>query len=199
MLHHYRSVRCPKCDLEADRSSTDSSFILYGSPYRVCRKCGAAYFDPGYHELAIDAYNDNGVLIDFGGLFCALLTNGVAVLFLIERLKGNSNTWLPLICAFGFALVFDYRAVISIRNLIKAKEYHQEQIDGLEGRYGEMSDDLAESMERMSDRKYLDALRFRGVDVPEYFYKRISSREGSFTEPEGVVVLSPTLVKERTW
>ena len=62
-----------------------------------------------------------------------------------------------------------------------------------------MSDDLAESMERMSDRKYLDALRFRGVDVPEYFYKRIGSREGSFTEPEGVVVLSPTLVKERTW
>ena len=71
---------------------------------------------------------------------------------------------------------------------IDQDKYHREQLDLLEGRAGEQSSELKESLERLSDRKYLDALRARGVHVPDYFYQRLPADvEGSFAEQEGVL------------
>ena len=200
MLHHVRMVYCPKCKGVADHANPNRSFKLYGSPFRVCRKCGATYFDPGYHEEGIDAFNNDGVLINNVERAIALLVfNGAAAEYFTRGWIKNSGMWLPFVILAVLALLLDYALIKSILNKINAEAYHQKWIDRLEGRYGEMPDELAESMERLSDRKYLDALRSHGVDVPEYFYKRLGCREGTFVEPEGVVEVSLDMVREFTW
>ena len=197
MIHRFRVVRCPKCDFMTETRRTDGSFILYDTPYRVCSHCGATYFDPGYHEAGIDVFNDNGNQISFWGVIGLLMFNGAAVEYITSGLIKAPGRWFYFILLLTLALILDYRFIATVWNRIHAEEYHQEQIDLIEGRDGEMSDELAESMERLSDRKYLEALRSHGVDVPEYFYKRVGSREGTFVEPEGVLEVKE--VSQHQW
>ena len=196
----HRIVKCPKCGDTAESIYSVLDETLYGSPYRICRECGAAYFDPFYHELAIDAFNDNGAPIDIWGMLWLLTVNGLLVwLITLTGHENSAKLWIPFIIVLCYAGILDFQLIKTIRNRLNAEEYHQERVDLMEGRYGEMSEELAESMQRMSDRKYLDALRSHGVDVPEYFYKRLGSAEGSFVEPEGVIQISILNVIERDY
>ena len=196
-MSYHRIVKCPRCGDTAENIYSVLDETLYGSPYRICRECGAAYFDPFYHELAIDAFNDKGALINIWGILWLLAVNGLLVwLITLAGHENSAKLWIPFIIVLCYACILDFQFIITLQSKLNAEEYHQEQIDVLEGRIGEMSDELAESMKRVSDRKYLDALRSHRVDVPEYFYKRLGSREGNFVEPEGVVEINMLNVKE---
>ena len=195
-MGHRRIVKCPNCGNTAESTYTVFVETLYGSPYRSCRECGAAYFDPGYHEAAIDAYNDDGVEINFWWVIALLVLNGASVEYIIHGWITSIRELFSFMVLLVPALLLDYGLIQTIRNKLNAEEYHQEQIDLIEGRGGEMTEELAESMKRLGDRKYLDALRSHGVDVPEYLYKRLGSREGTFVEPEGVVEITMLNVKE---
>ena len=187
MQKRLRSVLCPKCDMRTDIRITEETDILHdGSPYRVCGTCGATYFDPDYHEYAIDYYNSIGGEIGIAGFLWIIITNGILAYMIFTSLKTKTIVWGLFLFWSGLTLLSDVGVIRLVRNIMKADEFHQEQIDRLEGRSGAISDELAASLERVSDRRYLDALRSHGVDVPEYFYKRPGSREGTFAEPEGV-------------
>ena len=182
-----RSVLCPKCGMRTDIRITENPDILHdGSPYRACGTCGATYYDPDYHEYAIDYFDSKGGKIDVARFLWIVLLNGVLVFMVWYSLKTKTIVWGAFLFWLGLTLLSDVGVIRLVRNRIKADEFHQEQIDRLEGRSGAVSDELAASLERMSDRAYLDALKARGVDVPVYFYKRVGSRQGSFVEPEGV-------------
>ncbi len=85
-----------------------------------------------------------------------------------------------------------------IKKRMNTEVYHEEIVDLLEGRSAKLPEKYAESMERLSDRGYLDALRSHGVDVPEYFYQRLGyGTEGCFVEPENLTVITICNVKER--
>lgn len=196
-MTEHRSVTCPKCDLIAERTI---GFEQTGSPYRVCKHCKRVYFDPGYQEKAIAVFNDKGWTFDIWLIPAFLVFNGLLAYFIISYIRAGSIPRDPVgLIAFLFVLVYTILLDIGVIRVvlinIHAEEYHQKQIDKLEAGPVEWDDDLAESMKRMSDRGYLDALRARGVAVPEYFYKRVGSRPGSFVEPEGVVEVK----EERKW
>lgn len=195
-MGYRRIVKCPNCGKTAESTYTVFVETPYDSPYRSCRECGAAYFDPGYHEAAIDAYNDDGVEINFWWVIALLVLNGASVEYIIHGWIKNIGQLFSFMVLLVPALLLDYGLIQTIRNKLNAEEYHLEQIDLLEGRGEERPEKLIESMKRLSDRKYLDALRSHGVDVPEYFYKRLGSAEGSFVEPEGVIEISILDVKE---
>ena len=186
MLTYHRTVTCPRCEMIAERTSRLSD-ELYGSPYRVCPCCGKTYFDPEYQEDAIAIYKSKGGKLTAGGFLWVLLSNGIVAWYIFGGIRTKTLITNSLFFVMlGIALLFDIGLIRIIRSRLKADAYHQDQIDYLEGVGGAIPEQLAESMERVSDRKYLDALRSHGVDVPEYFYKRLGSEEGTFAEPEGI-------------
>ena len=188
-MYHHRRVTCPKCDLIAERTIGTE---LFGSPYRVCKHCKGVYFDPEYQEKAMAVFNDKGWTFDIWLIPAFLVFNGLLLYFIIGSVRAESlpRTTYGMIAFFTVLILstlIDIGVIRIVLINIHAEEYHKKQIDKLEAGPVEWDDDLAESMKRMSDRGYLDVLRARGVAVPEYFYKRVGSRPGSFVEPEGVV------------
>lgn len=88
----------------------------------------------------------------------------------------NENLVFPFFFMGILAAIFDYLVVRSIlNNTIRKKQFHQKRIDLIEGKAGEMSDELKASMNRLSNKTYLDALRAHGVTVPNYFYQRLKT------------------------
>ena len=185
---YHRVVDCPYCDMYADRKMLLNNWPPFGSPYRTCPKCGKVYFDSGYQEDAIVRFTDTGGEITPGGLIVSLFFTGGLILYVIECISTKTIFWPGFLAVLIISLVYDIGLIRAIWNRIRAKKYHQKMIDTLEGRRGELDSYLAESMKRMSDRGYLDALRARGVDVPEYFYQRLGEGAvGTFVEPEGIL------------
>ena len=191
MVYHHRTVTCPNCGNVAERTRTVDSQTLDGSPFRVCPHCGKVYFDRAYNEPAISLFKDKGGGMNFWAFMWIIIANGFVIFNIVSAIKSggfDESAALPFIVFLVIALVFDIGLVRMIKNRIKAKEYHQKIIDRLEGKRGELSESLESSMERMSNKAYLDALRAHGVQVPEYFYERIKDSEKSDFAISGDVV-----------
>lgn len=196
MVYHYRTVRCPHCGNIADKTRTVDSQELKGSPFRVCPHCDAVYFDTAYKEPAISLLQDRGGKLSFTAIVWVLISNTAVIFFLFESIKEHVFLWLPFLVFFAIALVFDIGLVRLIRNRIKAKEYHQKKIETLEREPGMMSSELAASVERMSNERYLDSLRAHGVDVPKYFYDRLKNgcSESNIQVPKSVIAIDSSLI-----
>lgn len=177
MTYHHRTVRCPNCKKVVERTTTHNEELLYGSPFRNCSYCGTTYFDSDYHEKAITWFNDKGGEISLAFIFWLLISNGIAIAVIIGALKlsdlGSNGKWFLVPLVFGMALFCDYGLIRMISNRINADKYHQKQIEIIEGRAGNRDSELEASMNRLSDKSYLDALKIKGVDVPDYFYTRL--------------------------
>ncbi len=203
MIYHYRTVKCPKCGEVADRTRTVDSQELRGTPFRVCCHCGTVYFDPDYKEEAISVFKDKGGDTSITSYLWLIISNVSAVYLLVEAAKLSfrdlGGMWIAILVALGLAVMFDVGFFRVIRNRIRAKEYHQKSIDVLEGRSGEQTGELAASMERMSNKAYLDALRAHGVAVPEYFYERLTnSSASSFVIPKEIASIDSRSVQQET-
>ena len=175
MVYHHRKVKCPSCGKTADRTRTVDSEILKGSPFRVCPNCKKTYFDPEYKEMGIVLYEEKGGELNFWGLIWAILSTVLAVYFLCGVIKEGTGGGLLLpLGVFGLvAILFDVRIIKMIKNRSNSEEFHRKQIDYIEGRTKERTQSLVESMNRLSNKAYLDALRIHGVNVPDYFYERL--------------------------
>ncbi len=200
MVYHHRRVTCPNCGRIADRTRTVDSQELKGSPFRVCPHCDEVYFDPAYHEVAISIFKDRGGEINFWAFAWVLISNGLVVFFLYNGIKEGSmdGLWLPFLVFLGLALLFDFGLIRLIRNRRHANEYHQKSLDILEGRTRERTGELAASMERMSNKAYLDALKAHGVSVPDYFYERLrnSNVESNIQVPDSVKSIDNSMVQQ---
>ena len=203
MVYHYRTVNCPNCGRVADRTRTVDSQELKGSPFRVCRHCDTVYFDPDYKEVAITIFKDKGGNPNIWSYLWLIISNVVAIYTLVEAAKEGfrdlGNAWIGILLALGFAAVFDVGFIRVIRNRIHANEYHQKSLDLLEGRTEELTGELAASMERMSNRAYLNALKAHGVDVPDYFFERLNGKEANdFTIPVNIATIDNSTVQQTT-
>ena len=178
MVYHNRTVTCPHCKQVADRTRTVNSEILKGSPFRVCPHCKATYFDPEYKEMGLVLFEETGYEINPWSLFWFFPFNGMTIFVLYSLFKYNlfsdiSYLLLPL-GMFGIpAVLIDYGMIRIIKNRIHSDEFHQSQIDYIEGRTKERTASLVASMNRLSNKGYLDALKSHGVNVPDYFYERL--------------------------
>lgn len=187
LTFYHRKADCPYCDMYTDRKELLRDFPPFGTPYRTCPKCGRVYFDSGYQEDAIAWFTDTGGEFSPGGLIASLFYNGALIFYIIECIRTKRMSLIGFSILLIIALAFDIVFIRAIWNRIRAKEYHQKIIDTLEGRRDELPPEVAESMKRLSDRGYLDALRSHGVEVPEYFYQRLrGDAAGTFVEPEGI-------------
>ena len=176
MVYHHRTVKCPHCGKVADRTRTVDSELLKGSPFRVCPHCSTTYFDSEYKEMGLVLFEEKGGKLTFVGLVWILLSHSLVIYSLysiiVEKLSGM---FLPLVVFGIIALLYDIGLIKMIKNRAHSAEFHQGQIDYIEGRTKERTAALIESMERLSNKDYLDALRSHGVDVPDYFYERLQS------------------------
>lgn len=182
MEYHHRIVTCPNCGRTAEHTRTTNTDLLLGSPFRVCKHCQTTYFDNAYKEKAILVYEDTGTDFGFLGIIFLLIFNGIAAALIAEAAKNGLTSGLALgiVILVSISIFFDYALVKTIHNFNHPEEYHQKQVDYLEGRTDDKRDyELMESLYRLSSRQYLDALKNHGVKVPDYFYQRLESRDTS--------------------
>ena len=172
MEYHYRTVRCPNCNEVADRTKTVDKDWKFGTPLRSCPYCGRKYFDSFYKEEGIERFQDNGVHINAWSVIWLI----VSLLFVIGFLSSSDAKVGAIIFGVIF-VIFAIGFLRTIKALFHPKEYHQKQVDLIEGRGETMSAELAESMRRLSKKEYLDELAHNGVIVPQYFYDRIKKYE----------------------
>ena len=172
MEYHYRTVYCPHCNEVADKTKTVNSDWKLGSPLRNCPYCGKKYFDSFYREEGIERFKDNGVHINAWSVIWLV----VSLLFVIGFLCSSDATAGAIIPGVIF-VIFAIGFIRAISNLFHPQEYHQKQVELIEGRGDTMDADLAESMRRLSKREYLDELKQHGIDVPQYFYERLAKLE----------------------
>ena len=197
MVYHYRTVHCPNCGCVADQTRTVDSQELKGSPFRVCPHCKEVYYDSAYHEPAISVYEDKGGEINFWALVWILLSNGLVIFFIVNAIKEGEMLWAPFLFFLVIALVFDFGAGRAIYRRINAQIYHQKSINSLENSVGDKTGNLGASMERMSSKAYLDALKAHGVYVPDYFYERLQGDKAktSIHIPDSVKTISSSMVE----
>lgn len=179
MVYKYRSVKCPNCGKTADRNVRKEYQDLSGSPFRVCVNCKKVYFDGAYQEPALLKFKDDGTEINtwagLGGIIFSVLTIWLLYEFIKNRGEDIGTTGYFVFGMFAIlAIVFDSGIVKAIFHRIHPNEYHMAQIEYLEGRKGKVTQDDKASMERLSNKTYLDALKAHGIDIPEYFYQRLN-------------------------
>lgn len=190
MIHHYRRVKCPHCGKDLEFNHTIDTKDLSGSPLRKCPYCGVTYFDGAYKEPAITQFTElsKDTPMPFRAAFLTLIFGGslYSVMFMSSENWSSSILGiiifsifaiLTVICAFTFLI----HLLKFIRRLRFPEQYMSaaktKAINCLEGREGQISDELASSLARMENPLYLSALKKNGVDVPQYFYDRLENKK----------------------
>ena len=177
---YYSLEKCPHCKKIIKLNSIRSFNFLKGSPIRTCPRCKETYVYPEYKEWGLVLFADKGDKFGILETIGLLMFHAALIFYLRSPAQyGYSPKQLlavGIICIL--ALASDYLLVQTIKNRIHREEYHQKQIDYMEGRTKERPLELVESMERLSNKEYLDALKEHRIDVPDYFYERLNCQQG---------------------
>jgi len=150
---------------------------LPGSPLRKCPDCGRLYFDEAYAEPALTAFEHAEIRFPWIKILYALVPTAGALVYLGQyRSTPAAGALVPLI-AFGvIALLFDVMLIVELVRAARKSRVKKELLSRLVGRAGAMEEELRESMERLKQKDYLDALVKCGEDVPKFFYERIGEK-----------------------
>ncbi len=181
--YHSVVVRCPKCRRRVERVNLQASNL--GCPLSRCPYCQEIVYNSYVTEPALAIYEDRGGKPNIWSVLGTILFNALFLVLLSDTLRAEKipvAAWFVLIFCFAMAMLYDIGWVRMIRIRRNLEEYHQKQVDYLEGRGGEQSERVKESLRRLSRKKYLDELAQHGVDVPEYFYRRIGVKEKKTNE-----------------
>lgn len=168
---------CPHCSQEAERYSLRSEngveLPLLGSPRRYCPHCGRDYFDGHYHEDALYHYATRAfrpirkAWIFF--LAAYTLAHCITVLVPPQYPIADAVYFLCFAVCIGAFLVFLFLP----KRGAKVEARRQEQVERELDRHHQ-DDALARSLLRMANVDYLHYLIDHGVEVPEYFFRRLS-------------------------
>ena len=151
--------RCPACGKKL--FSYERRIRKYGSPIKECKKCGAEYIDPRFHELALDGIPEDeykaGPYV-FMIIVGALITWRGLHLFRMHQLGvSDAIQWvLPTIFTiFGVGCI-----IAAIGGIIMLKTgLHEKKINRL----------MAESQARVKDMSYINRLKKLGYKINNGF------------------------------
>jgi len=180
MVYHYRTVICPNCGKLIEKTRTVDSQFLQGSPFRTCPYCNQTYFDKEYKEMGIELFTDKGGTIKLSTIGVFLVSNGALIVFvylaIIDAIAQGFHPFflIPIVMFGTLSLIVDIGIIDTIYCRVHIKEHNQRKIDYIEGRGRERTSEVIESMNRLSNKDYLDALVRHGVYVPEYFFNRLN-------------------------
>ena len=161
---------CPRCGEKIEHGIKGR---LLGSPFRVCPHCDRLYYEKAYKEPALATYAEKDVKFNWMKAVYAALPTAVSILYLNSYFKGENS--FAIVPGIAFAAIGVLFIVVLICEIVKVAGKHEREhkiIDLFEGRRGELPEDLKASMDRLADPKYLDALEYYGVDIPDYFRDR---------------------------
>ena len=180
MRIHPKLEKCPQCKWPLHYTQTYGSEILKGSPVRVCPYCNATFFDPDYKEWGLILFADKGDTFSIWEIIGLLMTHAALIFDFCSPAQYNFSikALLAVGGTFIIAVLLDCSLFRAIKNRIHSEEYHQKQIDYIEGRGKKRPTELVESMERLSNKEYLDSLKEHGIEVPDYFYERLYNMHG---------------------
>ena len=175
--YHARLVRCPHCRHRVEWVDLRES--NFGSPLTRCPNCQETVYNKYRKELALVLYEDKGGTVRFSFLAVAVMFHCIMLIFYDSWCRGElERDMLSCVIVFGLiALLMDFWMARIVYRRRHKDAVHRKNMDCLEGRAGEQSKELKESLRRMSRKKYLDELECFGVDIPEYFYHRIGVKE----------------------
>lgn len=148
---------CPYCG--AKIKDYVANKWLYGSPVRVCGKCGKNYIDRRYHEIAVEGYQPGTLSVKRALkvlLICiALFLICAGILYYELNFQSYYHPmYLFLVPMSAFAVIFMIVDIIRIKT--GSKERALEKLK-------------AESEERLGDTEYARTLKSIGYNVPQRF------------------------------
>lgn len=177
MTEEKSTIRCPRCGAQIERACPPEGETLPGSPLRQCPECGRLYFDGAYAEAALTAFEKAEIKFPWIKILYALVPTVGALVYLRQyRAAPSTGALVPLIAFSLIAVFFDVLLLIELGKTVRKRAVKREMLKRIEGRAGEMEQELRASMERLGQKDYLDALVKCGEAVPRYFYERIGEK-----------------------
>ena len=175
-------IKCPRCG-EAIKRNKSVTGQLTGAPFCPCPNCGRLFYDESVEEPAIAAFKEKEKSFNYAKLIYAVIPTVGAVVYLRAYMHGvNSSGLIPGIIFAALAVFFIVLLVLEIIKYLRRSSAEKRIIDHFEGRSGTLSKDLAESLDRLSSKSYVEALEAYGADVPDYFRKRAEKLDVEKTE-----------------
>lgn len=149
--------KCPYCGVEIKGYMESQSD--YGSPIRVCRKCGKSYLDRRYHEIAIEGIGTNALSIKRDAKIALLGFAFFAVGFLLNLgmvlSSDKYNLRLVFIQLIAIILIiFALGDAVMIKTGKKEKRLEKKRM---------------ESVERLKNKEYARTLAELGYNVPNEY------------------------------
>lgn len=141
---------CPYCG--AGIFNYDEREWNYGSPIRICNKCGEKYIDERFHEIAIEGIAPDAlsvrksVVAMLTGLFCVLAS------IVFTYMTGYYSLKSVFIGIIGLIMV-----ICMLIDIILIKSGAKEK------RFARLRE---ESVQRLRDRNYANELAEAGYNVP---------------------------------
>jgi hypothetical protein len=151
-------IICQHCKKKVIESYRIINPYLYGSKIRKCPKCGGEIFDNRWREVAIQGFDPiQDTEVKYSSWFgFGLIATGIMLMRMdTARLKFgnpamiNVGMWFCFVLG-GIILIVFLRHVLGF---VKRKN----------NKY------MAESIQRLHDREYVEKLRSRGVRIPDEY------------------------------
>lgn len=133
----------------------------YGSPLKQCKKCGAQYIDPRFHEIAAEGMPE--AEFSLGPCF-GIMAIGGFVLWRGIHLTGFRELGAPEETQWFLPTVFIILGALMI--IAGISEIIMIKCGAKEKKFKRLYD---ESRQRLSDKEYAHALVLNGYPVPEEF------------------------------
>ncbi|MCM1055780.1 MAG: zf-TFIIB domain-containing protein [Bacteroides sp.] len=151
------SGTCPHCRKKI--SDYAANKYRYGSPIRVCPKCGGAYLDTTFHEVVTDGFPPDELSMKKGvksALIGAAIFVVCAAIFVLELFFSDRiHIYPPILAVMGIVTI-----VVSIVDIIKVKS-------GAKAK--ELEIFRLQSVERLRSPAYARQLAELGYNVPKEF------------------------------
>lgn len=138
---------CPYCGAKI-KDYVENKW-LYGSPLRICEKCGEKYIDSRYHEIALEGYQPGALSVKRDLKAIAILAAILLVSFAVHFYEMNFSSYYHPIYYFiipmtALGIIFMTADIVRIKT--GAKEKALEKL-------------RAESEERLKNEEYAAALK----------------------------------------
>lgn len=153
----YVQGTCPQCGGKIPSYAANKR--LYGSPIRICKKCGSRYIDSRYHEIALEGIQayDLSAKPSLTFALTGLIVSGISAgIFYFEwNYQNYYHTLFPRVIPAGVIMIL-WGIVDAIRAKLGLKAKKMEKL-------------RKESIERLSDKNYAHDLVAWGFYVPEEY------------------------------